>query len=522
MGTAKRIGIGLLVLALTSVQAVPIHAETVVPSARVVINEIQTESNVDANQEFIELVNISADTVDLSGWSIQYRAASGTTWSDKAVLSGELYPNGSIIIATQGYLSDKASFFWTPTGGIMSATGGNIRIMPANSVAAEDTVAWGTGIYGETVAAEKAPKGSSLQRKVVDLKPVDTDNNSLDFESITPSPTSLNTAPVQDPQNVPPVPVNPPDPIPVTPDPVTDPTVPDPTTPTDPGNTATTDTQPPVPVSTNPSPAPTPDPTPVNETPQTPVVLDPLVINELMIDPALPQADAQDEWVELYNPNDTTFSLTGYKLQTGGTFSHSYTFTDGSVEPHGYVVLRSSQTGLQLSNTSGAVRLMAPDGLVSGDIVTYDDSEEGNAYALNNSSTWLWTTTPSPLAANIFTVKQELLPPVQQITKTSTKSAPKSTAVKSSNVKTTAVKAETTSAKKTSSTSAKQAKASSATSDSPSPIAVSETPSHPAALAGFALLAVGYALYEYREDLANKLRLARRYLEARRGRRAGV
>ena len=69
---------------LVSAQSTPIQ------TARILITELQTESLTDSNEEFIEITNISGETIDLSGWTIQYRAASGTSWSDKAVLSGYL------------------------------------------------------------------------------------------------------------------------------------------------------------------------------------------------------------------------------------------------------------------------------------------------------------------------------------------------------------------------------------------------------------------------------------------------
>lgn len=532
----KQLFICTLLVAITLMPVATTHA--VSQQARVVINEIQTESSIDANQEFIELVNISNSTVDLSGWTLQYRAATGTTWAEKALLSGELYARGSIIIATQGYLSEVASFFWTQAGGVMAATGGNIRLLPANSVIAEDTVAWGTGAYGELAAAGKAPKGSSIQRKFIDQTAQDTDSNYFDFEVVIPSPQSSNIPPVDqpgstssDPQVVDPPLTSPSDPVPVVTDPVPDTTI-QIEQPTEPAPTEnqpdTTSTDPsvvdpivvPQEVPTQPDPAQTaPDaqPDPITQPPVSLPALQPLVINELMIDPASPLLDAQDEWIELYNPNNAAFSLVGYKLQTGGTFSHSYSFPEGNIPPYRYAVFRSSQTELQLSNTSGAVRVMDPEGMISGTVVTYDESETGNSFALDNSGNWLWTTTPTPETVNVFTIKQELLPPVKVSTKSSVQKGT-STTQKVTTPKT----APTSTAKKASAASVKSTK-SNASPSAPTAFATSESaPSHPVALAGFALLAVGYALYEYREDFANKLRLAKRYLETWRGRRASL
>jgi len=236
------------------------------------------------------------------------------------------------------------------------------------------------------------------------------------------------------------------------------------------------------------------------------------VINELMIDPASPQTDADDEWVELYNPNNAPVSLMGYRIQTGGTFSHSYTLTDQVIPAGGYLVLNSGQSNISLSNSSGATRILNPSGEVVGLVVSYEESETGGSYALDTSGVWAWTTTPTPAGENVFTAPADLMPTLT--TKTTPIKTPKKATPKTSTTKVTAVKsAFTSSAKKTS--TVKPAKTStSSTTVTPS----TQTPSHPTALAGFGLLAVGYALYEYREDFANKLRIIRRYLEVRRSR----
>ena len=43
------------------------------------------------------------------------------------------------------------------------------------------------------------------------------------------------------------------------------------------------------------------------------------IINEILPDPASPLTDADDEFIELYNPNDTTFDLSDFKLAFGST-----------------------------------------------------------------------------------------------------------------------------------------------------------------------------------------------------------
>jgi len=50
---------------------------------RVLINEVYGgggNSVAPINRDFIELVNTTDDPVDLSGWSVQYASATGTSW----------------------------------------------------------------------------------------------------------------------------------------------------------------------------------------------------------------------------------------------------------------------------------------------------------------------------------------------------------------------------------------------------------------------------------------------------------
>ena len=63
-----------------------------------------------------------------------------------------------------------------------------------------------------------------------------------------------------------------------------------------------------------------------------------LIINEVMIDPALPVSDSSGEWVELYNPTSFPINLQGAVLSDDGVDSH--TITSSVIVPsNGFVVL---------------------------------------------------------------------------------------------------------------------------------------------------------------------------------------
>lgn len=222
-------------------------------------------------------------------------------------------------------------------------------------------------------------------------------------------------------------------------------------------------------------------------------------VNELLANPAEPQTDSEDEFIELYNSNDVAFDLTGFKLQTGTTTLHNYTFPAETFLPaKSFVAFYSIDTNLSLSNTSGQARLLDPAGNIISQADVYAKALDGQSWALANGL-WYWTTTATASEANI--INQPLT-----VKTLSTGSSP-STAKKSS-----ATSASTT---KTPTTPKAKAASTPSTNGSSSSAAKNASPLHPLVLAGVGIGAVGYATYECRNDLQNRLYQFRRYRAAR-------
>jgi hypothetical protein len=212
-------------------------------------------------------------------------------------------------------------------------------------------------------------------------------------------------------------------------------------------------------------------------------------ISEVLPNPASPQTDADDEFIELYNPNDKPFNLGGFTLQVGTTSVHKYKFPDGtSIEPHKFSVFFSSDTSLSLSNSEGQVKLLDPEGNVLNQTDVYATAKDGYAW-VSADGLWQWTTSPTPGAANVIT-----LPPLSK-----------------SKAKTLASPASKSAVKGAKTTSSKSAPASSGS-------FVQQPPAqslHPLVLAGIGGAALLYALYEYRHDLGNFIYKLRRDRGAR-------
>jgi hypothetical protein len=207
-------------------------------------------------------------------------------------------------------------------------------------------------------------------------------------------------------------------------------------------------------------------------------------ISEVLPNPASPQTDSDDEFIELYNPGDKDFDLSGFILQTGTTTLHKYTIPAGTkMTARQFLAFFSADTGISLGNSGGQAALLDPGGSILSQTDAYGTAKDGYSW-VSAGGLWQWTTTPTPNSINKIT------PPAE-------KSADKSNKTTKKN------------------SSAKPVVAS--TFGSNGGASGSVVPRlHPAILAGVGGAAVIYALYEYRHDLANQLYRFRRYRAARR------
>lgn len=75
-------------------------------------------------------------------------------------------------------------------------------------------------------------------------------------------------------------------------------------------------------------------------------------ISELLPNPAQPQMDAENEFIELYNPNSKPFDLSSFTIEIGLSTKHDYTFPSGIILPaKSFKAFFSGDTSLSLSNS---------------------------------------------------------------------------------------------------------------------------------------------------------------------------
>ncbi|HSX04960.1 MAG TPA: lamin tail domain-containing protein [Candidatus Saccharimonadales bacterium] len=214
-------------------------------------------------------------------------------------------------------------------------------------------------------------------------------------------------------------------------------------------------------------------------------------ITELLPNPDGTGTDSTDEFIELYNSATTSFDLSGFTLQTGTTTKHSFVFPDETMlPPKSFTAFYSADTGLTLSNTSGQAALLDPFGNLLSQTDSYGAAKDGQAWVLADDK-WYWTANPTPNAANL--VKQ---PASSSVASAKAKSGGKTVAGHVQGATTTTGNGGAANLQAT-----------------PAPI-------HPLVLAAIGILAVGYGIYEYRHDLANKLYELRRDRSFRRAARS--
>ncbi len=169
-----------------------------IAASDVVISQIYGgggNSGATLRNDFIELHNRSANPIDLTGWSVQYASATGTTWS-RTLLTGSIAAGGYYLVQeAQGAGGTVALPTPDAIGTLaMSATAGKVALSnsgtalsgacPAGMI---DWIGFGTANCFEGSGAAAA-----LTNTTASLRGAsgcdDADNNAADFASGTPNP----------------------------------------------------------------------------------------------------------------------------------------------------------------------------------------------------------------------------------------------------------------------------------------------------------------------------------------------
>jgi hypothetical protein len=119
----------------------------------------------------------------------------------------------------------------------------------------------------------------------------------------------------------------------------------------------------------------------------------PLKITEIL--PNASGSDVGKEFIELYNPNERAVDLSRYELLVGPHFEHSFRFPAGtSVEGFSYAVFTNALIPFSLLNSSSRVQLLGDGGVVD-ETPEYQDPDDDMSWALIEG-VWQYTNILTP------------------------------------------------------------------------------------------------------------------------------
>lgn len=202
--TTNKIFSAITILALM-LMALPMQSASAV-STSVVISQFQVAGTTAAD-EFVEIHNIGTTSIDLNGYRLVYRSATGASdinlaaWTSSTIVpAGGYYLVAAAVSGTTnpaGYddtVVPDATYTHSGTGSLAGAGGGfAIRNGAANTGTIIDSVGYGTATNAFIETAVTTAPASNASRARKSLACQDTDNNSSDFETVNPS-TPRNTA----------------------------------------------------------------------------------------------------------------------------------------------------------------------------------------------------------------------------------------------------------------------------------------------------------------------------------------
>ena len=136
----------------------------------------------------------------------------------------------------------------------------------------------------------------------------------------------------------------------------------------------------------------------------------PEIIVKIDITEILPNAAGSDdgaEFIELYNPNDFAVQLSKYRFFVGPEFNDVYDFLgDVVIEAHSYKIFSNADIPYSLLNSSSRVLLALQNGVVVSEVPAYENPKDNQSWAYIEGA-WQYTDNPTPGLPNDIPVESD-------------------------------------------------------------------------------------------------------------------
>lgn len=130
-----------------------------------------------------------------------------------------------------------------------------------------------------------------------------------------------------------------------------------------------------------------------------------IFVNEVL--PSPEGADAENEWIELFNENNFEVALSGWKIRDIVGATKTYSFLEGTkIAAESFLILPRPETKITLQNSGDSLELLNP----KGEVVHKASFEKAplNQSFNRTSSGWAWSITLTPGKPNIITLPEIL------------------------------------------------------------------------------------------------------------------
>ncbi|MDI6591341.1 MAG: lamin tail domain-containing protein, partial [Patescibacteria group bacterium] len=164
---------------------------------KILISEIQIESQTSEKDDFVELYNPNSEDVDLTNWYLQRKTKTGSDFSSyapKNLFSGKIIKKHDYFL-----IANASSTFSADATTTHPLTSDNTLYLKNPNGEVVDKVSWGEAQDYETATTSNPKAGESIGRKwsTTSESYIDTDNNREDFEIQEPTPKAKNKPKVE-------------------------------------------------------------------------------------------------------------------------------------------------------------------------------------------------------------------------------------------------------------------------------------------------------------------------------------